>query len=731
MNVLRTPSTSASKQDTRSDEMRRVHASYIGYICPIQSADTGEQVGMVKEKSIISSITESTSSELLKEFLLEDKDIISLERVFPNKIHEFNLTKILVNGDWIGCCLNSPVIVSKYKEIRRGYQCLKSGFEDKSYKHIESAGISNKSTICWDTNGNEINFLVDAGRIVRPLLVVRNNGELDPIGRETFGTKYDPFKNTGFLQDILLSKADVDLIMQKGLTIDVLHERGIIDYISPAEMENCYIASSFDILKENQENPLQQYTHCEIPAGIFGIPALTCPYAAHNQPPRITFQTNQVKQTCGWYSLNWPDRIDKHAFLQYYCEAPLIKTLANKYIYPNGRNTITSIASFTGYNQEDSVVFNDSSSDRGNFSGEMSNYIKTELEKDEKFENPDESNTIIEKKFANFSKIKNGLPEKGTILRKDDVVIAKRVDVPKPQDNKIYKDTSILYTNDEEAIVDMAFKARNQDDQEFAKVKFSSVRRLDIGNKFSSRHGQKALTGLGLLQWNLPFTSEGLVPNLILNPHAIPSRMTIGQLIEGVASKVCALNGSFGDGTIFKKVDLRAIGDELERHGYDRYGTEPCFDGRTGEPIDKELFITPIYYQRLQKFVVDEMYSISTGPTCLITRQPLEGRSHKGGLRVGEMEVQVALASSSCHFLLEKFREDSDGFEMYICRTCGKRPVVNENEGIANCPTCSANKMDSDIVKVKSAWSSGLFLNELMSTHVGVKLQVSPYSYNA
>lgn len=365
MRVVRTPSTSASKQDQRADEMRRVHPSFTGYLCPIQSADTGEQVGMVKAMALGASLVEASSSELAKETLLKDQEIIPLERVFPDKIHQFSLTKISVNGDWIGCCFDSSKIIRKYKENRRGYKCVDpnniASYDDNSYEYVGKQSIDSMCSIHWDTDGNEINFWFDAGRMMRPLLVVRNNGELDPIGRKMIGFAYDPIKDPivttpgqlvpgCFVQDLILSKDDVNNLMQKNITIKSLHERGVIDYISPEEMENCYIAPSLDVLKDNQNNALQQYTHCDIPAGLFGMPALTCPYAHHNQSPRITFQTNQVKQTCGWYSLNYPYRIDKHAFLQYYCEVPLIKTLANKYIYPNGRNTITAIGCYGGFN---------------------------------------------------------------------------------------------------------------------------------------------------------------------------------------------------------------------------------------------------------------------------------------------------------------------------------------------------------------------------------------------
>lgn len=1024
LNTIKIPSTSASKQDARADEMRRVHPSYIGYGCSVQSTDN-EQVGLIKQKTIGASIVEATSSELLKEILLKDVEIITLEKIFPEKIHKFDLTKILVNGDWIGCCTNSPRIVQKYKEIRRGFRLTTpekiSSYNDNSYKFMgnnNNDGISVETSIHWDTEGNEINFWVDAGRMMRPLLIVRNNGELDPIGRELFGFAYDPYKDPEvgpdkklvpgcFVQDILLTKEDIKQINKKSLNINTLRDRGLIDYVSSEEMENCYIASSLDILKENQHNPLEQFTHCEIPAALFGVPALTPPYAQHNQPPRITFQTNHVKQVCSWYSLNWPYRIDKHTFISYYCEVPLIKTLANKYIYPNGSNTIVAIDSYTGFNQEDSMVYNKSSSDRGNFKGIAFNFIKVELEKDEKFGNPDESNTIIEKKQANYSKIHGGFPKKGTILKKNDVIIGKMFELSKPVDRKTFKDSSILYPYDEEGMVETVIRARNNDDEEFAKVKFSSIRPLGIGSKCcltpdhevltkngwiniknitthheiatldidnhvvyhypteiynyehhdliyhikndqinvsmtlnhklyvqnsdkfyleevqnlldqtvnfnkvcngiinyqntqernniillignfiryfndktftgilnylvntynlnlenlnlengikilihwfkvncytedkiclpkiwqtfnkeecqllvnticpgnlissdskfllndmqhlclhagivcsiennnayvfryiqyyypevklnkdnitnyngyvycvnvpnhifyvrntgnlktahwtgnSSRFGQKSLLSLYLNQWDMPFTSQGITATLILNPHAIPTRMTIGQIIEGITAKLAALQGSFSDATIFRKTNLELIGDKLEELGYDRYGTEVCYDGKTGEAIDKELFISPIYYQRLQKFVTEEIYSISTGPTDVLTRQPIEGKSNGGGLRIGEMENNVIISHGEGHFIMEKFRDDSDGFDIYICRTCGKRPVVNEEEDIAFCNTCQASKMDPDIVKVRSTWASKLFMDEIMSSNIGISLGASPYQY--
>jgi DNA-directed RNA polymerase II subunit RPB2 len=521
MRVIRTATVGASKQDQRADEMRRAHPSFAGFICPIQSADTGDQVGMVKQLALTATISEACSSILLRDILLEDPDIVALARIRPEEIHRYNLAKIFVNGAWIGCCMHAAYIVKKYREARRGYALVNNKAEGKNafefitnmrFKQTGTFGIESTCSIYWDTDGNEIWFWVDAGRMLRPVLVVRNNGELDSIGRELTGSAYDPVADPpvehnldgsakivkgSFIQDLMLTKEDVRALINGELTIAGLHARGVIDYISPDEMENCLFAPDLDHLKDNQTNPLLQYTHCEIPAVLLGIPALTCPFTAHNQAPRITFQTNQTKQTCSWYSLNWAHRVDKHAFLQYYCEMPLIKTLANKYIYPNGMNQLMAIACYSGYNQEDSLIFNETSSSMGLFKGNQMNFTKAILEKKERFGNPNQANTMDINKHANYGLLVNGFIPVGTKVRRNDVIIGKRMELPKAVENYQYRDTSVVYTNDEPAVIEDVIVGRNQEGEDFVKVKFSSVRAYNVGDKFCRLPTAQVLTTAG------------------------------------------------------------------------------------------------------------------------------------------------------------------------------------------------------------------------------------------
>jgi len=736
LRVNRTPSTSSSNKDQRADEMRRVHPSYAGYFCCIQSADTGEQVGMVKQLALGMSISDGSVSEIICDKLRKDPRIIVIGKVFPEMIHKLRLTKVFVNGYWVGCCTESDAVIRSYRELRRGYHFADirdqhKFTQDGTYQKIE---IDKNASIVWDADNSEINFWVDFGRPLRPVLVVRNNTNADPIGQVILGSKYNPQKDSGFVQDILLTKEMIYGVYHGGINITHLREMGIVEYLSPEEVENCLIAQDLDELRHNRNNSIYRYTHCEIPQCLIGLPAATCPFAAHNQPPRVTFQTNQGKQTTGYYVLNWADRADKHGILQYYCETPLLSTIAYKYIYPLGCNAVVAIGSYGGYNMEDSLIYNSSSTQRGLYKVEAFTHIKTMLENGEIFSNPDQNNTSDYKIHANHSKIINGLPIIGRKITKNDVVIGKVAEILRTSETRgnkkeIYTDTSIIYDSNEDATVIDVIQADNQDGNRVCKVKLSMPRELGIGDKFSSRHGQKGMTGGGYSAGKMPFTSSGLVIDFVLNVHAIPTRMTIGQLLEGNFAKSHAWKGTSGDATIFRDTDDVAACNMLEKLGFDRYGCERVFIGQTGEWIDVPLFVTPVFYQRLQKFVKEEVYSISTGPTCIITRQPLEGKGKKGGLRIGEMEKDVIISQGAGHFIMEKFRDDSDNFDIYVCRNCGQMPIVNEVQNIAICKICQHNGMEPQIFKTRSTWSSKLFLQELQTMSVGFKLKVLPFKY--
>lgn len=690
---INTNNTSSAKQSARANEMRRFHSSMIGYVCCVQSADTGEKVGMQKQMAISSKISLGSSSDILKEIVLNDEDIILLDKKLTNlEIYTKKLTKVFVNGDWLGCCLNFASFSKKYREMRRNNK------------------IHYLTTISFDVKTNELYLWVDIGRIVRPLIIIYNNEE----------EYYKSNKTIEFKQYINLTKKHIINLNAGIINYETLLDDKVIEFISPEEQQNCLIAKDIETLNLHINDPLTRYTHLDIAQSIIGIPGLTSPFSNHNQAARVVFQTNQVKQTCGTPCLNFPFKSYKEMHLQVYNQKPLVKTIANKYYAPIGMNSIVAVMIYGGYNQEDSLIINQGAIDRGLFTTHHFTFEKTELEKNEEFTNPDPSVTADIKAYSNYDKLVNGVVSPGTYIESGDIIIGKIAKLNKSDqyDNFKYYDKSIVYKYDEPAYVWDVIKGRNEEDNLFCKVIFRSARKVAIGDKFSSRSGQKGVVGISYRDSDMPYTEDGIKPDVIFNPHSLPSRMTMGVLFEGMASKANAINGTITDGTIFKKIDIDDLADDLAKVGYNRNGTERLYNGITGNYIDVEIFIGPIYYQRLQKFTVDTVYSHKTCPTDAITHQPLDGKSAKGGLRLGEMEKDV-MAISSVKFLQEKFIDHSDVYHIYVCKKCNKRAVVNEKYQIYKCKYCNDG---SDIVKIKTSWSCKQMFDEIESCNIGFKL---------
>ena len=707
-----------SKSDTRSYEMRMVHPSYFGNICPVQSADTGENVGMAKQMAWTAFITLSGQSLVLKEKLLSDTDlVIPWESIYPKDVYNYNLYKIFVNGNLIGCTQISHVLVKKYRELRRKSNNI-------------SKGIDKYTSIYWDPYTNDVYFWVDMGRILYPLLIMYNtendlNMFDEKIQKEVKNWKKTQKGKYPYYQKTLLTRNIIKKLRKNEITLTELQEAGIIEYISPDEKENCMVATSIMDVYQNETNYLNKYTHCEIEINVLGMAATTAPYGHHNQVVRQVYETNQAKQTCSIPALNWPYHIAKHEFLQYDNENPLVGTFLNKITHPNGANCIVAVIC-DGWNQEDSLSFNRSAIQRMLFDGTHFDYEKDEISKGERIEKPDKKTTKDIKPNCNYELLENGIIKVGSEISKGTILIGKVMSIKDPKQNYNSRDMSISYKYEEKARVTDYIRERNQEDNEIIKVKFRSLRSLGIGDKLSSRFGQKGICGMLYRQTDMPFTEEGIIPDIIMNPHAYPSRMTIGQYLEGTTAKACALGGYRTDATIFKQIDLNDIFEELESNGYNRYGKQRMFNGRTGEWMDVEIFITPIYYQRLQKFIDDQVYSVTSGTTDQTTRQPLAGKANRGGLRLGEMEKDCIVAHGATMNLMEKFRDHSDGFNIYVCQNCNRRAVVNEDKGTTKCYYCDDN---SDIVRIKNSWSTNLMINEVESMGIGINLIPEPYAY--
>jgi len=438
----------------------------------------------------------------------------------------------------------------------------------------------------------------------------------------------------------------------------------------------------------------------------------------------------QGKQAMGVYVTNYENRMDKTAYVLNYPTRPLVDTRVMNMIQlnkiPSGSNVIVAIMTHTGYNQEDSLLFNKGSIDRGLF---IATIYHTEKDEDKQRINGDEEirckpdpSKTKGMKFGNYNKVNNkGVIPENTLVENRDIIISKITPIKENRNDhtKIIKfeDQSKIYRTNEETYIDKNYIDRNGDGYNFAKVKLRIVRKPVIGDKFSSRHGQKGTIGNIIPEEDMPFTKDGLKPDIIINPHAIPSRMTIGQLKETVLGKTLLSLGLFGDGTSFGDFEVKDICKELLKVGYEAHGNELLHNGLTGEQVECSVFMGPVFYQRLKHMVNDKTHSRSIGPMVNLTRQPAEGRSRDGGLRFGEMERDCMVSHGASRFTQDRMYYSSDKYEVHVCKQCGLISAYNDDNSssIHHCKTCD-NRTDFALVKIPYACK--LIFHELQSMNV-------------
>lgn len=444
-----------------------------------------------------------------------------------------------------------------------------------------------------------------------------------------------------------------------------------------------------------------------------------------------------VKQAIGIYATNFDQRMDKSAYILNYPSRPLVDTRLMNFIHlnriPSGCQVHVAIASFTGYNQEDSILINQGSIDRGMFSATIYHTEKDEdknIIRDEIIRcKPDPTKTKCIK-FGNYSKLNSqGFIPENSLVENRDIIIAKIIPIKENRNDPTktikYEDQSKSFRTTEETYIDKNYTGRNGDGYNFAKVRVRTYRKPVIGDKFASRSAQKGTIGNIIPECDMPFTKDGLRPDIILNPHAIPSRMTIGQLKETLLGKVLLELGLFGDGTSFGDLNIRTITEELQKLGYESYGNEILYNGMTGEQLETSIFFGPVFYQRLKHMVNDKQHSRSIGPMVNLTHQPAEGRSRDGGFRIGEMERDVLCSHGMTKFTRERLFDVSDKYTTHICKRCGmiacfndgdkNRTYVNNDFSIHLCRTCG-NKTDFSLVEMP--YANKLLFQELQTINV-------------
>lgn len=661
-------------------EPRKLHGSTWGFLCPAETPE-GQSVGVVKNLSYMTNVSTYSDSGPIYEYI--ERFICPLDHYDTEKFYD--KVKVFVNGRWVG-------VTDEPNEL---FQDLK----DKKHKGM----IHIYCSIVFNYALKEIYVCNDCGRLVRPLFKVSQNKLL-------FTKEY-------------VRQLNANEITWRDLVLPLKLPESVIEYIDPAEQNGSMIC-----MKPTQFTDEYNYTHCEIhPSTIFGVLASCIPFPQHNQSPRNTYQCAMGKQAIGIYVSNFHKRMDKTAYVLNYTMRPLVETRVMNMMklneLPCGNQVIVAIMTHGGYNQEDSLLFNRGSLDRGLFHATI---YHTEKDEDKKINGEEElrikpnPNSTRNMKFGNYDKInKHGVIDENELIEDKDIIISKVVVIKenKNDNTKVvkYEDQSKSYRTTEECYVDKNYIDRNGDGYTFCKVRVRSTRKPNIGDKFSSRHGQKGTIGNIINEEDMPYTKDGIRPDIIINPHAIPSRMTIAQLKETLIGKLLLKLGLFGDGTSFGEMDMNEVFKELNAHQYESHGNEILYNGQTGEQIETAIFIGPVYYQRLKHMVNDKQHSRCIGPMVNLTRQPAEGRSRDGGLRFGEMERDCMISHGASKFTKERIYDVSDKYAVHVCKKCGMIAVFNHKEHIHLCKVCE-NRTDFSYVHLP--YSCKLLFQELITMNI-------------
>lgn len=666
---------------------RKLHGSSWGYICPAETPEGGS-VGVVKNLSYLAHITIAASSLPVVQHLVPL--VTTVEEATQDELA--NLAKVFINGCWVGVVedAHSFYVTAKAKKL--------------------SGAMNVYTSVAWNASGNEIRICTEAGRVTRPVMRV------DCAALNTISTLNDNVRNKRTTWESLM--------------MDPTNGDALIEYIDPSEQEQARIAMWQKDLRKGVP-----YTHCEVhPSTIFGVLASCIPFPDNNQSPRNTYQCAMGKQAMGVYATNFRHRMDKTGYILTYPMRPLVDTrvmsMLGLHNVPSGMVVTVAIATYGGFNQEDSILFNEAFIERG---GAAATIFKTEKDEDKKASGEEEIRCRADPartrgmKFANYDKLNHqGFIPENTLLGPKDIIIGKVIPIREARTDHHqvvkFNDHSKVYKTREESYIDRNLVHTNSEGYSSQKVRVRAFRKPEIGDKFSSRHGQKGTIGCIVPEEDMPFTKDGIRPDIIINPHAIPSRMTIGQLKETLLGNALLTLGLYGDGTSFASMSVEEIRAHLTRLGYESTGNEVMYNGMTGEQLETSIFIGPVFYQRLKHMVRDKEHSRGSGPMVTLTHQPAEGRSREGGLRFGEMERDCMVSHGASRFTRERMYDVSDKYEVYTCKKCGIIAAHNDGAGIHLCKACGNR---SGFSRIQLPYACKLLFQELTTMNV-VPRMVAP-----
>ena len=716
----------------------KLHSQQYGIMCPFETPDGGA-VGYLKNLAFLTKIASGTNTDNIRRCLLdigiipiEDYDI-PLDR---------NICKVFINGSWFGITRDPMRMLRILRAYRR------------------NSLINILISISWHIKENELRILTESGRPCRPLLIAHSNSKkskqitswFDLICGSTLDLTDAEKSDEFYYRSDYINPEDLPQFkdMEFDNILKTLEKNAAtIEYLDIEEEDTCLVGME-------QKDVTLFHTHLEIhPSTMMSIVSANIPLSNHNQSARNVFHAAQSKQAIGIYATNFNQRFDTMSYIQHYPQRPLVSTQLSQYTcsdyMPNGFNVIVAIMTYTGFNQEDSIMINKKSVERGLFN---LSYFKSitatakEVSQNERivFGNPME---YVKKgiqvkgiKHANYSLLdNNGFIKEGSYVSKGQKVIAvgminiretfkevKKGVFTELAKETIYTDVSMTTDNSVYGIVNKVFYSSKTtgNNSAVAKVRFLKIRKPEFGDKHASRHGQKGVVGMIIPEENMPFTKDGVKPDIIINPHAIPSRMTIGHLVECVFAKLCCLKGTLGDGSVFVPFDENKIYSELKDRGFDSHGNEMLYNGMTGRQLECEIFIGPTFYFRLKHMVADKLNvrghdrDKNELPKVMLTRQPTAGRRKGGGLRIGEMERDSVLSHGTSLFMKESMMERSDKYKWAICKRCGILSIYNPSKKnrIIKCKLCNKD----DISLIETPYSFKLLVQELECMGIEMRL---------
>ena len=668
-------------------EARDLHPTQFGRLCPNETPE-GQNCGLVKNLALMVDVSENLPDAHIRE-VLDELDIHPIEE------GEAQLGKVYFNGDLIGTHESPVDLVTEIRQRRR--------------KNM----ISNVVNVRYDDSLNDVIINSDPGRIRRPLLVVGRNNRLN------------------------IKERDIDSLQQGKSEWDDLLNKGIVEYIDAEEEENCLIALNEDDLERNKKT--HKYSHMEVdPMTILGVATSNVPFPEHNSSPRCTMGAGMSKQSLGLGQANYRIRPDTRGHLLHYAEVPMLQTEAMKYntliTRPAGQNMVVAVMSYHGYNMEDALIFNQGSIDRGIG---RSTFVRTYMSEERRYPGGQEDRFVIpgpdvrgaRSEEAYFYLEEDGLIYPEIDLSGKEVLIGKTspprflsepTDFLSPQ--KV-RESSVTVRHGEKGTVDSVMLSETENGSRIARIRVRDQRVPEMGDKFASRHGQKGVIGHIVPAEGMPFTEQGITPDLIINPHAIPSRMTVAHLLEMIGGKVGSMEGRAVDGSAFsgeKENDLRT---SLAEFGFRHSGREVLYDGQTGRRIDAEIFIGVIYYQKLHHMVSGKLHARSRGPVQLLTRQPTEGRARMGGLRFGEMERDCLIAHGAAMVIKDRLLDESDKTVQFVDSKSGHIGYL-DRRGVLTSPMGD----NTSIYPVTMSYAFKLLLEELKSLGIAARLRLEDLS---